>query len=271
MPQIRITLPTDLTADHLRAVLKYFERADRLSPNEWKLVFAAFDALGKAELAIGRRRLSFRQFYEREVDRRWADSFITRLTTDSEAEVEALQQKTAFEIIGKLEQDGIYHEDVAGSEYLAAYCLYWWTSFARGYRFEMSIFRDLQAAGIDFQAHDLRVRTQRRSPYDLVVLGRLGDIKITTYFLHSARSLPLKSDFYITRLYHPRRRRYVQIVILTEETWHDLDDAVAKASLETAAEFFPEPAQIVFEGQSLIVVTFDLWKDKVRRRQQEED
>jgi hypothetical protein len=105
MPQIRITLPTDLTAERLRAVLKYFERAGRLSPNEWKLVFAAFDALGKAELAIGRRRLSFRQFYDREVDRRWADSFITRLTTDSEAEVEALQQKTAFEIIGKSERE----------------------------------------------------------------------------------------------------------------------------------------------------------------------
>ena len=87
--------------------------------------------------------------------------------------------------------------------------------------------------------------------------------------MHTARSFPLKCDFYITRLYDTRRRRYVQTVILTEAAWHDLNGAVTAATLETAAERFPAPVQIVFEGQRLIVVTFELWKEKMMARQQQ--
>lgn len=134
----------------------------------------------------------------------------------------------------------------------------------------MAIIRELQAAGIAFTTHDLRARAERLSPYDLVVNRRLGDIKHTTYFLYTARSLPLKCDFYITRLYNTRRRRYERIVILTEDAWRDLNGAVPTVKLEVAAEFFPAPAQIVFEGQNLIVVTFDLWKERIKRRQRQE-
>ncbi|MCG3161660.1 MAG: hypothetical protein JMDDDDMK_02857 [Acidobacteria bacterium] len=272
MPNIQITLPVSLTAPHLNTVLKYFERANRISPPEWKLVFEAFDLLGRATVKIGRRRITFRQFYEREVERRYADDFLNDLlaTDVPEAEGETLQQKVAFNLLTWLEQDGLYHSEVADSEYLAAYCLYWWTSFARGYRFEVAILRELQTAGIVFTAHDLRIRAERFSPYDLVIDRRLGDIKHTTYFLHTARALPLQCDFYITRLYHARRRRYQPIVILTEETWRELNGAVTTATLETAAEIFPAPAQIVFQGKNLIVVTFDLWKERVKRRQQKE-
>ena len=204
------------------------------------------------------------------MERRYADEFLKSLLASDGPEVddEALQQKIAFEIIARLEEAGLYHEEVAGSEYLASYCLYWWTSFARGYRFEVAILRELQTAGIAFTAHDLRARAGRLSPYDLVVNRRLGDIKHTTYFLYTARSLPLKCDFYITRLYNARRRRYERIVILTEEAWRDLNGAVPTVTLEAVADFFPAPVQIVFEGQNLIVVTFDLWKERVRRRQQ---
>jgi hypothetical protein len=41
--------------------------------------------------------------------------------------------------------------------------------------------------------------------------------------------------------------------------------------LETAAAFFPELVQIVFEGRRFVVVTFDLWKDRVKRRQEQEN
>jgi len=70
------------------------------------------------------------------------------------------------------------------------------------------MFRDLEASAIEFDAHDIRVRAERLSPYDLVVLEQLGDIKHTTYFLHAARAPRLRCDFYITRLYDSRRRRY---------------------------------------------------------------
>lgn len=272
MPQVRITLPPNLTARHLRVVLKYFEKTNRLSAREWKVALEAFDVLGKGTVAIGRQRMSFRQVYDRYVDRQYADDFIAQLMVleDLEADAELLQQKIAFDMLARLEREGLYHEEVAGSEYLAAYCLYWWTSFARGYRFELTIFRDLRSSGIVFTAHDLRKRTERRSPYDLVVLRQLGDIKSTTYFLHSARTLPLNCDFYITRLYDPRRRCYLSVVVMTEVAWRALNGEVATVSLETAAGFFPKPVQIVLEGRRFVIAPYDLWKQKVKQRQQEE-
>jgi hypothetical protein len=170
-----------------------------------------------------------------------------------------------------LEREGLYDESLMNSEYLAAYCLYWWTAFAKGYRFELEIFRDLRASDITFIAHDLRKRLERRSPYDLVVLGQVGDIKSTTYFLYTLRTLPLNRNFYITQLYHSRKRRYLVIVLITEASWRVLNGEVATASLETAANFFPNPVQITFEGQRFVIVPFDLWKDKVKQRQKDEE
>jgi hypothetical protein len=217
--------------------------------------------------------MSFQQLYDRYVDRQYADDFIAHLMAleDLEADAEPLQRKIAFEILARLEQEGLYHEELASSEYLAAYCLYWWTSFARGYRFELTIFRDLHTSGIVFTAHDLRKRAERRSPYDLVVLRQLGDIKSTTYFLYSARTLPLNCDFYITRLYYPQRRRYLSVVVMTEAAWRALNGEVATGSLEMAAGFFPKPVQIVLEGQRFVIAPFDLWKEKVKQRQKVEE
>lgn len=272
MPNAQIILPSRLAAAHLGAVLKYFEAENRLRAAEWKLVLEAFDALGNATVARGKHRKSFRQFYAGTVERRYALRFLKALlmADDPAATGAALQQQTATALLADLEKAGLYHEEVADSEYLAAYCLYWWTSFARGYRFEVMVLRELQAAGISFVAHDLRVRAERLSPYDLIVNRRLGDIKHTTYFLHTARAWPLHCDFYITRLYDARRRRYVPIVLLTEAAWHDLDGSVAAATLATAASVLPAPVRIVFEEQPLIVVTFELWKQLVIRRQQQE-
>jgi hypothetical protein len=56
-----------------------------------------------------------------------------------------------------------------------------------------------------------------------------------------------------------------------DSSLHDLNGAVKEATLETAAGFFPEPVQIVFEGRRFVVVTFDLWKDRVKRRQEQEN
>lgn len=270
MSQTQIILPTRLTPPHLGAVLTYFEIADRLRATDWKLALAAFDMLGNAVLITGQQRKSFRQFYESAVEHRYADEFLTALldAPDHESKGKTLQQQVAAEMLAQLEKDGLYHEDLTDSEYLAAYCLYWWTSFARGYRFEVAILRELEADSIAFTSHDLLIRAERLAPYDLVVSRRLGDIKHTTYFLYVARSFPLRCDFYITRLYDTRRRLYQPIVLLTEAAWHDLNGPVMTATLETAADLFPEPVQIVFERQNFIVVTFAHWKKQVLRRQQ---
>jgi hypothetical protein len=58
---------------------------------------------------------------------------------------------------------------------------------------------------------------------------------------------------------------------MTEAAWQALNGEVAMASLETAAAFFPRPVQIVLEGQRLVIAPYDLWKEKVKQRQQEEE
>ena len=272
MSKAQIILPIRLTPTHLAVVLQYFEAANQLGAKDWQLALAAFDMLGNATLVSEGKPKTFRQYYESTVERRYAETFLTALLdADVPATIgPALQQQIATEMLAQLEQDGLYHEDIADSEYLAAYCMYWWTSFARGYRFEIAILRELETAGIAFAAHNLLVRAERLAPYDLVVNRWLGDIKHTTYFLFAARSFPLRCDFYLTQLYDTNQRRYQPIVLLTEAAWHDLNGPVIAASLATAAVLFPEPVQIVFENQTFIVVTFERWKEHVRRRQQPE-
>jgi hypothetical protein len=125
----------------------------------------------------------------------------------------------------------------------------------RGYCFELTIFRDLQATGIEFVAHDLTKRAERRAPCDMVVSRRVGDVKNTTYFLHAAYTRALNCDFYITRLYHTRRRRYVSIVVMTEAGWDFWNGDVM---------------QIPFDGSKFVIATYDLWKEKVKSQQQRE-
>ena len=100
-----------------------------------------------------------------------------------------------------------------------------------------------------------------------MVLEQLGDIKHTTYFLHAARAVRLRCDFYITRLYDSRRRRYRSIVIMTESAWHALNGPVTSARLEDAADLLPTPVQVVFDRWAWVVVSYEEWKDRVRVKQ----
>lgn len=273
MPGVEITLPPTMTRRHLQVVLKYFEKTERLKPSEWKLALAAFDGLSEAIVRIDQKPMTFAQFYHRFVDRQYADEFIAKIyhLSDLEMAAEQIQAHIATQMLTRLEQDQIYREEVERSEYLAAYCLYWWTSFARGYRFELTIFRDLQASGIHFVAHDVRKRKERFSPYDLVVLSQLGEIKTTTYFLHTARTWSLDRDFYITRLYHPRKRRYLFVVIMSGAAWEQINGPLRIGSLATAADFFPQPVAFQLERQHFVVVSFELWKEKILKRQHAEE
>jgi hypothetical protein len=93
---------------------------------------------------------------------------------------------------------GFDRRDVA-CQLLLVYCLFWWHAFARGSLFEVRIFRDLTASGIEFAGHDSTDRTARQSPYDLVVSGMRGDIKSSTYFLSAETLGRLQSDFWLFR------------------------------------------------------------------------
>lgn len=150
---------------------------------------------------------------------------------------------------------------------MLAYCLYFWEAFAVGYAFEVEIFRDLHRSGVLFRAHDLRDRQERLAPYDLEVLGLQGDIKNSLYFLHIGRGQKLPHDFYITRFYEGRRQ-YIFIVMIQLEAWHQIDGDTIAGLLNEATRHFPQPVQVELKTGSIVIVDYEIWKQKVLRQQQ---
>ena len=160
-------------------------------------------------------------------------------------------------------------EDVPETRYLLAYCYYWWDAFTRGYLFEVYIFGDLQHSGIEFVAHDIRDPIERRSRSDLVVLGREGDIKTSTYFLATARTQALWHDFYITRLYDAVQRRHLIAVMMNEAAWQEINGDTVIATLEEASSLFPQAIQVRYADILWIIVDYNVWKQQVKTQQQE--
>jgi hypothetical protein len=124
-------------------------------------------------------------------------------------------------------------------------------------------------AGVPLVAHDLRLREQRFSACDLTVLGMMGDIKNSTYFLYVARSFPLTCDFYITRLYDAATRRYTRVVILQEDAWQRINGEIVSGDLAWAARLLPQVVGIQFLGYDLIVVDYEIWKQRILQHRQE--
>jgi len=160
----------------------------------------------------------------------------------------------------------LFRPDLPSTRLIVAYCLYWWRSFTLGYALEVEIQRDLQASGIRFQAHDLRRREERLSPFDLVVLGYKGDIKTSTYFLQAARTRMLPHDFYITRIRGQQRTRTL-VVFMQAEMWRTIDGETVLVLLEQVADMLSQATRIIHEGVELIVVDYETWKAKVYHRQ----
>ena len=157
-----------------------------------------------------------------------------------------------------------------------AYCLYWWRSFTLGYALEIEIQRDLAETGIQFEAHDLRRRQDRLSPYDVTVLGFKGDIKTSLYFLQAARSQLLAHDFYITQV-HSRTRIPTLVVFMSSPTpeagfrqaamWETIDGETLLVLLSEIADTLPQAMRIIHQGVELTVIDYEIWKEKVQRYQ----
>ena len=247
---IAVELVATLADEHKTLVLRYIGEAERFSLAEWVTLFEAFTILSDSTALLQGEILTFQAFYDRFVDQVYSDTCIADLyaATDVPTHAPAIQASYARQIYQQLRCEPFTLGDTPATECLLAYCLYWWASFVRGYAFELEICRDLDVAGVHFTSHDLRVREQRFSPCDLTVLGMMGDIKNTTYFLYVARSFPLTCDFYITRLYNTATRRYVRIVVLTTEAWRLLNGATVRGNLARAAQLLPQPVDITFWG-----------------------
>lgn len=152
------------------------------------------------------------------------------------------------------------------SNLLLAYCLYFWESFAIGYAFEVEIYRDLTNSGVDFKAHDIRNRAARFSPYDLQVLNLKGDIKTSLYFLSVARSRGLAHDFYITRFYEGNRQRTL-VVLLQPHAWDQINGDTIRSALEEASQQFPSPVMVQIEDRPIVIMEYNIWKERVLQRQ----
>ncbi|UCE06191.1 MAG: hypothetical protein JSW07_21850 [bacterium] len=117
MPEIHITLPSNLTKQHLNILPKYFEDRDQLSSDDWKVALSSFRRLGKGIISISKKRMNFKQFYDYFVDHTYANDFIAHLMElqDLQKESEMFLQNIAFEILERLKQEGIYQNEIANS------------------------------------------------------------------------------------------------------------------------------------------------------------
>ena len=266
---LKIDHPWGLNEEQRAIALRHIGESHTFSPAEWAVALEVFGKLGRSTVVIDGSRLTFREFYERIVDLRHSDAFISEVLNlrDIPRGAASRQARRARDIYRQLRSEPYALGGTADSELLLSYCLYWWASFARGYAFEIEVIRDLQASGVSFESHDISVRAERLSACDLTLLGMTGDIKTSTYFLHVARSFPMSCDFYITRLFDTAARRYAWVVICQEAAWNRIDGETRAAALADAAGLLPEVVVVGFMGYDLVISDYGIWKQKVLQKQ----
>ena len=264
----QILLPAEFREQHRRVVLEFMQHGHEFGRGEWLQAIVAFDSLKNAAVLTDRGLLPFPVIYRQHVEDPYADTFIEQLYIADNVATAGVSQwaEVARAIEPHLAQAGLSRTDVPATRLIVAYCLYWWRAFTLGYALEIEVHRDLEASGIQFEAHDLRQREERLSPYDLIVLGFKGDIKTSAYFLQASRSRTLPHDFYITRIRGRQRIRTV-VVFMREEMWQTIDGETLLVLLEQVADTLPQAARIVHEGIELTVIDYETWKARLRHRQ----
>lgn len=268
-PPLRIILPSVFTQAYHDALLAYLTDSRGLTTAVWRQLRKGIDLLDEAQVITPTATRTFRQVYEGLIGRPFADHYIQQLLAMSDviAESPKIAAHYARQIRPILQEADFLKRDVPYSILLQGYCLYWWQSFSRGYAFEVYIMRDLTAAGIEFQMHDIRNQVERYSAADLVVLNLLGDIKTSVYFLQEPLPDKLPNDFYITRLYEKGRERTL-VVFQKPAAWEVVEGGRTRpGTVETILDLLPTPIEIQLHGIILIVVDYETWKQLVRRKQ----
>jgi hypothetical protein len=265
MPEI--ILPKGFTKAEKAVILDYLEN---VGPGQnWPKIIRTFNRLREGLVAVpGQGRRTFASVYTHLIDAHLMDPFIEALyQLDDVAKGNIkLWARGARQIAPMLRKAGLYFPDDPPTRLLLAYCLYWWHATAKGYAFEVEIFCDLQHAGIDFVAHNIRQRAERLAAYDLQVSQFLGDVKTSTYFLTLVSKVSV-SDFYITRLWLSETRTRTLVVFLKSLMWDEIDGdtlLVAWHELETGLS---KPVRIVHGNGELVVADYEQWKDKMRAYQ----
>ena len=264
----QVLLPAEFHEQHRRIVLEFARRGHEFGRDEWRQAIVAFDLLKNAAVLTDRGLLPFPVIYRQHIEELYADDFIEALYLAERVDAASVSRwaTVAHDIGPCLAQVGLLRPDVPATRLIIAYCLYWWRAFTLGYALEVEIQRDLEASGIQFQAHDLCRAEERLSPYDLIVLGFKGDVKTSTYFLQAARTRLLPHDFYITRIRGQQRTRTLVVFVQTRMR-QAINGETLLVLLEQVAGTLPQAARVVHEGIELIVIDYEAWKAKVRRHQ----
>lgn len=270
MTTIEIALPTEFTQKHAAVLGEYFRSETSLNRTQWEWVWDGVDILRQATIIWQGKTQTFANLYDNLVDRVYADAFIEALYRFDDIARQAEQRRAAVahQIIADLQKAGYYNRAVPETQLVLAFCLYWWQSFTKGYAFEVEILRDLMSSGILHQAHDLRDRQARLAPFDLMVMGFRGDIRTSTYFFAVERGRSLPHDFYITRLWNRRTRRWQKVAILKPAFWTALDGETRPSRLEEVLDILPDVAEIRLDIQKLVVVEYQEWKERIKKRQE---
>ncbi len=263
--------PAEFTPHHRKAIVHYTENPIHLSARDWVLLIATFNLLKRAVVVVDAdTSLTFARIYRQVVEDRYATPYISALYEmhDLPSQSNALWATSARQIVQDLSKAGLYKPTGSDSWILLAYCLYWWYAFAKGYAFEMEIFRDLSQSELSFQFHDLRDRDARLSPFDLQISQFKGDVKLSTYFLLDAATREPNADFYITRLWRSAPRQRTLVVFLQDLTWEEIDGETLAAALDQVDTILPLPVRIPYRKGALIVVEYELWREKMGLYQQ---
>lgn len=133
----------------------------------------------------------------------------------------------------------------------------------------MAIFRDLEVDGIAFVPHDISIRKERFSPFDLLVSGFKGDIKTSSYFLLTSRSYPLSCDFYIVRLFSTQQGVWRDAVITTGAMWGKIDGQTTPCDWEESVNMLPQAVRVSVLDETLVVVDYSIWKTMIKAKQAE--
>lgn len=232
---------------------------------------AAFDVLGACTVITeAGKELTFAQFYQEVFDRPFASALLAELLQLEDVERDGNKCAAAYQkqAITALAAWGLAGSLTDEQRLLVTYCFYWWGAFVKGYIAEIATFRDLQNSGIRFQPHDLTQPAERFSFADLTLSEMQGDIKSSTYFLHTARHFPLKHDFYIAAIFDAQSRQQRRIVIMQAAAWDRIDGDTLAVPLTQLTESLAQPVNMTVIGQRLIVAEYELWKAKIRAFQQ---
>jgi len=269
---LNFTIPPIFAEAHRQAIYRYHSTPEGLPPRVWATLFEAMDLLRTAIVSRhSEEQRTFASVYHSLVDLRYADSYIDALLdSENPSDISSpLWAAIARRIDRDVRTSGLFDPSAPDSRLLLSYLLYWWQQFARGYAFEVEIFRDLVASHIQFQAHNLRVRAERLSAADLTVSSFRGDIKTSAYFLAQQRHPDPAIDFYVTRAWLPTGRARVLVVFLKPNVWQDIDGETSQTTLTTLEQVLPQPGSVQIGSQTVIVVDYEVWKEKMRAYQEE--